>query len=355
MRLITVLLALLLAGPALAEWKVAETANFRLYSTGSERDLVAQAAELEDYLALVRSVTGRESPPGPPLSIYMVRNPQEAGESSGAATWLGNYRADRGGILLFSRPRDMGRDRVRFSASHVRQLLVAYHELRAGGPVVFPSWFFHGLAEYLSTAEFEPGRIELGRVNLNRAMALRQGEAWWLSAIDLITMSPSSLGSEEARSRYMSQSWLLTHYLLRTPEMQPHLMAYLRRVGRGEDVLSAWKAEPGLPDVALLNSVLQRYAQSRRMTFTRVARDPATSATVRVRELPPSATRLLLPMARLEVGGPEEWVGDAAAAVRAAAAGHPGDALAERALALHAFVCLSMMGLFFSLYARALG
>jgi len=116
----------LLAAPATAQWKVAESPNFRLYATGSERDLVLAAAELEDFLALVRGFTGRESPPGPPLSVYLVAAPQAGGERQGFSETVGSYHAGRGGIVMLSRRTDLGDAGTSgFSAQHVRQLLVA--------------------------------------------------------------------------------------------------------------------------------------------------------------------------------------------------------------------------------------
>jgi len=198
--------------------------------------------------------------------------------------------------------------------------------------VAFPPWFYFGLAEYLSTAAFAPERIEVGRLNPNRVLLLA-GDAGWIRATDLLTRSPGDFASGDLRMRYAAQAWLLVHYLLRTPDMQPRLVAHLRRIASGEEPLAAWAAE-GLPEPARLNARLQAYAASPRFTFTRVPRSPATRGTILVRELPASAADLLLPMARLALGCCGEPLQDAAAAVRAAAARHQGDRLAERALAL---------------------
>src|SRR4051794_12816603 len=62
------------ACPAQAAWRRAETANFIVYSQAGEADLREDAILLEDYLSLLRVLTGIEDPPArKKLSVYVVR------------------------------------------------------------------------------------------------------------------------------------------------------------------------------------------------------------------------------------------------------------------------------------------
>ena len=56
--LVAGLFALLLATPALATWRKAESANFIVYSQAAEAKVREQAALLEDYHSFLRLLTG---------------------------------------------------------------------------------------------------------------------------------------------------------------------------------------------------------------------------------------------------------------------------------------------------------
>lgn len=58
MRLLAALLLLMWSAPALAEWREAETAHFKIVSSGDERSLIRFAQRLESFHSLLKLATG---------------------------------------------------------------------------------------------------------------------------------------------------------------------------------------------------------------------------------------------------------------------------------------------------------
>ena len=64
------------ASPASTRWMEARSANFILYSEGSEKALRQSIVLLEDYDRLLRTLTGTNAPPSrSPLKVYLVDSP----------------------------------------------------------------------------------------------------------------------------------------------------------------------------------------------------------------------------------------------------------------------------------------
>jgi tetratricopeptide (TPR) repeat protein len=78
---------------------------------------------------------------------------------------------------------------------------------------------------------------------------------------------------------------------------------------------------------------MRSYLMRQRMTYTKITRSPKTPASVVVTPLSPAADPMLLQLANLEFGVGKDKRDKALNTVRASAALHPGDPLAERTLA----------------------
>ena len=326
-RFVPMLLCLAwLSGPAQAGWKVAETANFRLYSQAPEADLVQQAALLEDFRALLVLATGHvPNRDLPRLDVFIVRDLADAmpwrDVSKSAA---GFYRANAGRISAFA----LERSRVRqgdVTSQHVLLHEYAHHFMLAANGPAYPAWYVEGFAEYFSTAEFTPEQIMIGKFSTNRAL--------WLSNADWQPLDTILSGEANARNAPMfyAQSWLLTHYLFRVPDMRDRLIAYLTDYARGANPVDAFR-EHVHPDLRSFNSRMQRYKNGR-SSYSIVERSVATAASVTVRALPPSSDLFLLRLAALEHGVSEKSADVALADIRSVA-NDRSDPLAMRTLAL---------------------
>ena len=325
MRLLVMCLAVVAAPAGAAKWHQADTSNFRVYSTGSAETLVSRAAMLEDYRALLETLTTRNGPEQKPLAldIFLVGNISEARPFNGSLSNVaGFYLANGGRILAYAeKSGDVGQSVLLHEYAH--------HFLLGAGSVAYPAWYVEGFAEYFMTATFSPEKIEFGGVNANRTRWLGYGT--WLP-LDKILSNRIKQRSGEDQAMFYAQSWLLTHYLFRTPEMQPKLGAYLSAVAAGADPVAAFKTHID-PDLLAFQRKLRSYLTGRKITFSRFTRPTATPADVKIVALPPAADPMLLQLAAVESGVNAATEQKALAAVRSSAARFPGEPLAERTLA----------------------
>jgi len=321
---------LLFAGPAQADWKVAETANFRVHSQAPASRLVEQAAVLEDFRALLTRMTGHVPAGGMPrLDVFMVDDLATAMPWREPAKGMaGFYRADAGRISAVVLDRMGGRS-FDISAQQILLHEFAHHFMLAANGPAYPAWYVEGFAEYFSTAEFRPDRIEYGKVSPNRAVWLSNGA--WLPLEAILAGKGDAVAGQSAAMFY-AQSWALTHYLYRAPGMRDKLVAYLKAFSGGMDPVDAFRLHVD-PDLGAFQAKLQRYVNGK-ATYSRFDRPPATPAGVHVEALPPSAGTMLLRLVALEHGVAAKTGAVALADVRDRAGVTPHDPLAKRALAL---------------------
>jgi hypothetical protein len=327
-RFCLLLIALLLASPVFAAWQVAESPHFRVHARTSAEALRADAAELEDFHRLLQLVTGRDWPKdAPKLDIYLLERREQLRilEPDVSPYAAGFYRPSDTAILAVA-VRSRGATAEYMPARQILLHEYAHHFMHQVAPGAFPAWYVEGFAEYLMTATFTPERVEFGGFNKGRAYTLMLGT--WIPLERLLARS----GRLDPNAFY-AQSWLLTHYLSRTPGMPEKLRAYLKRVGDGEDPVAAFRAEIS-DDLPRFQSTLKRYLDGRDMTYSRMTRAAPTAADIRLTSLPPSSEAMLLPLVSLTL--PQKAETDRAnfERLRDAAARFPGDPWAERALAI---------------------
>lgn len=322
-----VLLGLLLAiaTPARAEWRVAESAHFRIFGDLPATALRERAVLLEDYRDTLGMFTNAKPVEGQPkLDIYIVDNIADAVPFGRIDKMVGGfYSASQSGIIAFATGGASGQATLLHEYAH--------HHMRSTSAIAYPAWYVEGFAEYFATARFQPERIELGLFDQGRAYSL--ANASWLPWDKVVDPAFRYKGHEQAALFY-AQSWLLTHYLFRTPGMAARQAAYLKAVAAGEAPLAAFTTHVE-PSFDVLSRQLRRYGlDGRGMTYSQLRRTARPAAAVTVRVLPPSARKLALLVAAMEhVGGGVANRAAALSQVRAAAAAFPDDPLAERALA----------------------
>lgn len=320
---------LLLSVPALAQWRVAETAHFRVHGAAPAERLAAEAHLLEDHRALLLRATGRTpDPAAAPLDLFLLDDLAAIAPGMRVPPGvLGFYQASIGGIAVFAATG------AAFPLSGRTVLLheVAHHFMLGDSAHSYPLWYIEGFADYFATARFRPGEIQFGHVEPGRLAWLRQGG--WLP-VETVLAGRLDLRNREQASRFYAQAWLMTHWLLRAEGGPDRLRAYLSRTARGEDPVAAFRATVD-PDLATLNDRLAAYlADSRAFTYTRVRRTPPPRSAVVVRDLPPAAGQLLLPMLALRQGVDPATGARLLASVRRLAGPAPVDPLARRALAI---------------------
>lgn len=322
--LAAVLLSFTSAMPATAAWRVAESAHFRVYAEMSPDALRRKVELLEDYRNLLGRFTTAQVEEGTPkLDIYIIDDIASAvpfGKIGSSVA--GFYNANDSGIVAFSTKGDFGQKALLHEYAH--------HHMFAATGQSYPAWYVEGFAEYFMTAAFYPTRVEFGLFDAGRVYALQER---WLSWDKVLGRDYHGMNGDDVQMFY-PQSWLLTHYLFRKPEMKGKLSAMLRAISAGSEPLAAFKANV-MEDPSKLTTVLQGYMGGRSFTFSRLTRPAPEPVTVTLSDMPASAQTMLMYYAWLDSRGAAADDRKAALAkVQAAAARWPGDALATRTLAM---------------------
>lgn len=318
---------LMAPAPAWARWLEARSANFIVYSDGSEAELRTSVARLEDQDRLLRVVTSTTTPPsGAPLKVYLVRAAKQLGEVVEAPPGMAGVYVPRvGGTAALAIRGDRtgagGEDILRHEYAH--HFMMRYH------PAYYPLWYAEGFAEYLMTATFRGDRADVGLINVSRAYALLRGQ--WMP-IDRVLFGGDKLQSAEQYAQFYAESWLLTHYLFTGAARHKALVAYLAALQRGEAPRSAFEAAFGYSP-AQLDADLQRY-RDRGLSYAVVPLPPAQRGEIIVRVLPPGADALMLADVALTLGIPNARVETATVErVRNLAAKAADDPFAQKVLA----------------------
>lgn len=232
--LCSVLAALMMATPAMAEWLRAETDHFVIYGDTSERAITNYARKLETFDALLRAYypfpIDHEVPK---LDIYMAdgrRDMQRAAPGIGAAV-LGFYSPSSPRILAVADVTSTLSDDVIFHE-------YAHHFMFQMPSGAYPAWFVEGFAEYWGTVRIRDRTIQIGRHNPNRMDVLTQPSNSLPPMEDVLRWRTTGNGRYRV-SEYYSIAWALTHYLLATPERTRQLGAYLSAVAAGRDPVEA--------------------------------------------------------------------------------------------------------------------
>jgi len=302
-RTVAALVLLLLASPAAAEWRRAESANFIVFSQSGEASLRKDAALLEDYNSFLRLLTRVDDPPPPnKLKVYVVRG---HGALRTVRPGLGDnvggfYAASESGIAAFVD------DFSALEEGEENQILfheIAHHFMLQYRPTAYPPWYVEGFAEYVMTARFEKAAISFGRASTLRASWLANRE--WLP-LERILFDPPPRKAEE-NALYYAQSWLLVHYLLRDEARRRQAIDYLGATAGGEEPRAAFKRIFATEPKAMMKA-LETYAYHQ-MTYSRLTRKSAAAApAMTVTTLPAAADDLLLLDAAMEIGIRDEDV-----------------------------------------------
>lgn len=239
------------AAPAHAEWLRAETEHFIIYGDTSERALRAYAEKVERFDFLLRSyypiTVDHEIPK---LEIYLAdgRRDMLKAEPGIGASVGGFYSPNSSRIHAVVDTASRMGDQVIFHE-------YGHHFMFQMAGAAYPSWFVEGFAEYYSTADIRPDRIQFGRHSEGRMlMFVQQPVNSWAPMADVLKWRISDSGRYRAGD-YYAQAWGLTHYFMSTPERTRMLGQYLAAVMRGEDSIVAMQAATGRTPEQLQNDM----------------------------------------------------------------------------------------------------
>jgi len=325
------LAGVLFGGAARAEWLRAESDHFIVYGR-SERAVRSYAAQLEDFDSLLRRLHGRPKDEAVPrkLPVYLVSDLSELQRVyPKLERAAGVYYTAPGETFVMavrdgvSDENDQNRGDDAVLHEYVHHFMLRYY------PSAYPAWLVEGYAEYYMTADLGSKRLIVGGVNEGRARSLTQ-PGGWIPIQDVLGKSPRDLKRDEG-APYYAQAWLLTHYIVSSPERYKLLKPYLDDARDSRDPVGAWKRVYGdTPDE--LRRKLQDY-MSRPIPGGALPRGTQGEPAMAITTLPASADALLLENQRMKLGVPDNDRPAFLANVRKRAAKAPKDSFAQMVLA----------------------
>ncbi len=281
MRFIAAILALFAAAPAFAEWREAETAHFRIVSSGDEKGLVRFAERLEQFHTLLRLATGANE-----ANRRVVKVRVFLVDSIGAVKVL--YGKPESDVAGFYSPREDGAiavvPRSTGDGIFTGQLVLfheyAHHYMLQYTPAAYPSWYVEGFAEIASTASFE----RKGSITFGKAASHRQDELDYGLRYSVVKMLDGSYVEDRKRGVGWSygDAWLLSHYLTFSDTRRGQLRAYLNGINLGKKPAEAAAV---FGDLQVLQREVSSYHYGRSFPYRAVPLPEAPADGIKLRTL----------------------------------------------------------------------
>lgn len=299
MRLVIGLAAAALALPSsvhAAEWREAETAHFRIMSSGDEKSLVRFAERLEQFHTLLRMATGANEQDRRivKVRVFLVSSIGDVARLYGDtdAPVAGFYTQREDGALAVV-PRSTG------DGDFTNQLVLfheyAHHYMLQYTPAAYPAWYVEGFAEITATASFE----RKGAITYGKTANHRFGELEYGTRYPTARMVDGSYIQDWKKGRSWSygDAWLVTHYLTFGDNRRGQLRAYLNAINAG---VSMAEAATVFGDLNALQREVSVYYAGRSFPFKAVPLPENAAGEIKVRVVPPDEAALF--DAQIELG-----------------------------------------------------
>lgn len=240
------------ATTAHAQWHVADTAHFAIYSKSSPAEIEELAGRLEAYDKLMRMATSIPEDKAPvKVRIYEVDGTTDIEKALGLNSTgiAGFYHSNiLGPFLVTPRKTHFGRS---VTPELVLQHEYAHHFMLQYFPAVYPSWYIEGFAELIGSSKMlDDGRIGYGMPAKHRGHDIA---AHWVPLQELLTQEKVHLLDT------YGQGWALTHFLTFDSKRSSQLRQYLLALQAGKSREQASKA---FGDLSALNREARRYVTS---------------------------------------------------------------------------------------------
>ena len=270
--LISAAFAAIVAVPvSAADWHLAETEHFTIYSRDSKSSTEEFARELERLDEVLRIISGvgpddGSLPPSSKVVVFRFGQLKDMAALAGApGSGIGGFFIPRasGSYAFVPRRENTSYDRSnqgRVSGMSLDPKAVLFHEyvhyfMYQHRNAPYPAWYREGFAEVFSTLRSEGDRFVIGDAPSWRSLEIMAVD------IDLEDMfAPPEKPDRYRVARTYGHGWLLSSLLNFTPERRPQITDYVTRLARGEDRIEAAKASFG--DLDVLEKELDAYRRS---------------------------------------------------------------------------------------------
>ena len=226
------------AAPAEARWLRADTANFIIYSEGSDKSLRDFAEKVERLDAALRLRFGAlKEPEENRLVIYLVPRAEDAARlhnGKGNSNIAGFYATHPEGTFAVSNREADSSGGYGLDGETTLFHEYAHHFMLRYAPGAYPAWFVEGFAEYFSTTDFtKDGRSQTGKPANHRAYGLLEMPR--MPVRRLLLSTPGELKKADEVEVYYGRAWLLTHMLYSQEARAGQLAKYIAAINAGTD------------------------------------------------------------------------------------------------------------------------
>lgn len=327
-RRLLIALALLLPTAAHANWHEAASANFVVYSEGSQEEARAYAEKLEKFNFVLRRYHNvREAAEVPRFRVFLLENVDAVQRMLGVEGVGGYYISEARG-LMFVGTRRAGSNRD-FDPEIILFHEYVHHFMFQYFPATYPVWYSEGYAEFWgSTRILENDVIEVGHPQEGRFGSFFQGR--WVPMNRLLTAQ--SYADIPDIDLLYAEGWMLNRYVFENRERHVQLQAYLRDINAGMSYRDAMNRNFG-ENAAALNSELFEYAGRTRYNVVRLPFRAIDFGQIAVRTLSPAEQALIEQEIKLSQGVSIRDIAGRAGTIRSIAARFPSDPFALALLA----------------------
>lgn len=325
---------LLLAGAASAlpaaahaDWHVATSNHYEVYTEGSAQSARDIAARLEKFDYVERFLYNVKRPSSPiRVKVFMLRNDAavQATLPFGGGGVAGFYNdVARGPYAVMTRS-DTGQDDG-LKAQQVLFHELTHHFMFQYFPAAYPTWFVEGFADFNGTMQIgDDDKVVVGQRMANRYLSFDGND--WLPINKLLTAT--SYGDVGGKVYLLyAEGWLLVHYLSTTDARSGQLDTYLKEINAGQSFEKA--ARDAFGDLNKLEHDLEDHAEAALKTdvfpFKKIDTGPIT-----VRDCTPAENAMIMDDVTLFAGVPAANAGKFADQVTRDAGRFPDDPYALR-------------------------
>ncbi|MDH5671641.1 MAG: hypothetical protein OEZ06_05790 [Myxococcales bacterium] len=281
------------------EWFLAQTPRFEVLTDGDPEVAADLAKDLERFhLVVMARTTATEREAAPPLRIFLAHSRGDFRALGGTKNASGIfYSSHRGNHAIIN---------IAATSDWQTSRNVLFHEyvhyvISIGGSHV-PSWYNEGLAEYMSTTEFDDeGRYTVGKPSPGRMAGLTLGQ--WVHMRHVLEADNIGELHRKTRDTY-AQAWCAMHYLSSTSTLAGQLGEFLRLWQADVPSERAVERAFGM-DINAFDRMVRTYAGRSSFDYLRIEPVvPLAIPRVDVRGLRPAEAHLRLGTLLLNTLGP---------------------------------------------------
>ncbi|WP_374148021.1 hypothetical protein [Sphingomonas sp. 28-63-12] len=332
------MIALLLfpASAAGAAWHQARSPHFIVYADDKPekiRDFTTRLERFDRALRILFGVPDTGESSSSRLTVYVVDDADDVAKlaGKGASSVAGFYLPRATGAVAFVPRHGDGDGKYGLNPQIVLLHEYAHHFMFSTWPsLAVPAWFSEGFAEFAATALFnKDGSLTLGSPPLYRAFEILEPS---MSLKRIIAANVETL-PQSLKTQIYGRGWLLTHYILLSPDRQALFTAYLAALNNGKSPIDAAAV---FGDLDALDKDLTRYASHKLSGFVLKPQALAIDG-IDVTPLSPGAAAMMPALIRSQRGVDQKTAPAVFALADKLAAPYPNDPVVQTALAEAAY------------------